>query len=89
MSKEKIIAQAEKFAKTGKFEKAIKELQKAAGDDMLDMRVRLKIADLYARMKKNQEAIKQYIEVADFYYRKNFHLKAIAVYKAVLKLNPM
>lgn len=29
------------------------------------------------------------MEVADFYCRENFHLKAIAVYKTVLKLNPM
>lgn len=89
MSKDRIIDQAEKFVKAGKLDKAIKELLKIIAEDPLDMRVKLKIADLYAKKKEGAAATKMYREVADYYAKENFHLKAIAVYKTILKLNPV
>ena len=88
MSKEKLLEQAEKYAKDGKLDKAIKELQKLVATDPLDMRVRLKVADYYVKKKEIPLALKTYQEVADFYAKENFHLKSIAVYKTILKLNP-
>src|SRR3990167_583042 len=87
-SKEKIIKAAEKLFKAGKYDKAIKEYQKLLAEDPADMRARLKLADIYARAKDLPTAIKTYREVADQYAQDNFHLKAIAVYKTVLKLAP-
>ena len=87
-SKEKIIEAAEKLFKAGKYDKAIKEYQKLLAEDPADMRARLKLADIYARAKDLPTAIKTYREVADQYAQDNFHLKAIAVYKTVLKLAP-
>ncbi len=88
MSKERALEQVEKYIRSGKFDRAIKELQKIATGDTLDMRVRLKIADLLARKKEVPASIQLYREVADFYAKENFHLKAIAVYKTILKLSP-
>lgn len=88
MSKEKIIEQAEKLIKDGKYDKAIKEYQKLLEEDPLDMRAKLKVGDLYAKNKEIPNALKIYREVADSYCQENFHLKAIAVYKTVLKLSP-
>ncbi len=88
MSKEKIIEQAEKYFKAGKFDRAIKEYQKLLAEDPSDMRAKLKVADLLVRSKDISSAVKVYREVADQYARDNFHLKAIAVYKTILKLVP-
>ncbi len=88
MSKEKIIEEAEKLVKAGKFDRAIKEFQKLLADDPSDMRAKLKIGDLYAKKKDLPSAIKLYREVAENYSKENFHLKAIAVYKTILKLSP-
>ena len=88
MSKEKIIEQAEEYLKAGKLDKAIKEFEKLLANDPNDMRAKLKIGDIYAKKKDIQTAIKIYREVASDYSRDNFHLKAIAVYKNILKLAP-
>lgn len=87
-SKEKIIESAEKLFRAGKYDKAVKEYQKLLAEDPSDMRAKLKIADIHARSKDMPTALKVYREVADQYARDNFHLKAIAVYKTVLKLSP-
>lgn len=87
-SKEKIIESAEKSFKAGKYDKAIKEYQKLLAEDPADMRARLKLAEIYAKAKDLPTAIKTYREVADQYAQDNFHLKAIAVYKTVLKMAP-
>lgn len=86
--KEKIIESAEKLFKTGKYDKAIKEYQKLLAENPTDMRAKLKMADIYAKAKDISNAIKIYREVAEQYAEDNFHLKAIAVYKTVLKLSP-
>ncbi|MBI1909969.1 MAG: tetratricopeptide repeat protein [Deltaproteobacteria bacterium] len=88
MNKEKILSEAEKYIKENKLDKAIKEYQKIVAEEPADLRVKLKIGDLYARKKDLVRAIKGYREVADAYEKENFHLKAMAVYKTVLKLNP-
>jgi tetratricopeptide (TPR) repeat protein len=88
MSKEKIIEAAEKLVKAGKYDKAIKEFQKLLADEPNDMRAKLKIAEIMARAKDIPNALKTYREVADQYAADNFHLKAIAVYKTILKLSP-
>lgn len=88
MSKEKIVEQAEKYLKSGKLDKAIKEYQKLVAEDPQDVRAKLKVADIYARKKEIPAAIKIYREVAEHYAKENFHLKSIAVYKTILKLAP-
>ncbi len=87
-SKEKIIEAAEKLYKAGKYDKAIKEYQKLLAEDPSDMRAKLKIGEIHAKNKDLPTAIKIYREVADHYAQDNFHLKAIAVYKNILKLSP-
>ena len=88
MSKESIIETAEKYIADGKYDKAIKEYEKLVLEDPADMRVRLKVGDLYAKKKDIPTALKMYREVADAYAKENFYLKAVAVYKTILKLSP-
>ncbi|MBI5454523.1 MAG: tetratricopeptide repeat protein [Deltaproteobacteria bacterium] len=85
--KEKIIDRAQKFIQKGALDKALIEYKAASDVDPRDISIRLRIGDLYVKMNKRAEAIKEYTEVAKANSQRGFYLKAIAVYKQVLKLD--
>lgn len=85
--KEKILDKAQKFLQKGQTDKALAEYRAAFDLDPRDISIRLRIGDLYVKMGKNPEAIKEYNEVAKANAQRGFYLKAIAVYKQVLKLD--
>jgi tetratricopeptide (TPR) repeat protein len=87
-NKDKLIAGAQKLVEKGQFEKAIKEYLKVVADDDKDVRIWLKIGDLYAKLGKKPEAAETYAKVAQFYSDQGFYLKAVAVYKQILKIEP-
>jgi pilus assembly protein FimV len=87
-NKDKLIAGAQKLVEKGQFEKAIKEYLKVVADDDKDVRIWLKIGDLYAKLGKKAEAAETYAKVAQFYSDQGFYLKAVAVYKQILKIEP-
>jgi tetratricopeptide (TPR) repeat protein len=87
-AKEKLIASAQKLVEKGSFEKAIKEYLRVVQEDDADVRIWLKIGDLYAKIGKKQEATETYQRVAQFYSDQGFYLKSVAVYKQILKLEP-
>nr|HEX4312859.1 tetratricopeptide repeat protein [Kofleriaceae bacterium] len=88
MNKEKVMEAARKFVDKGQIDKAVKEYQRIVEADPKDVRVWLKIGDLYAKKGAKQEAIDTYLKVARFYHEQGFFLKAVAVYKQILKLDP-
>ena len=79
---------ARKFVDKGQIDKAVKEYLRIVHEDPKDVRVWLKIGDLYAKKGSKQEAIDTYEKVARFYHDQGFFLKAVAVYKQILKLDP-
>ena len=87
-NREKLVASAQKYVEKGQYEKAIKDYLKAVADDDKDVRIWLKIGDLYARINKRDEAVEVYQKVARFYSDQGFYLKAVAVFKQILKLDP-
>lgn len=72
----------------GQYDKAIKEYLKIVKEDPKDVRVWLKIGDLYAKKDAKAEATDTYMKVAKFYSEQGFYLKAVAVYKQILKVDP-
>src|SRR5690349_18568944 len=56
--------------------------------DPTDVRTWLRIGDLYTRKGARKEAIETYARVAKTYGDQGFFLKAVAVYKQILKLDP-
>ena len=88
MDKNKIIQAATKFVQKGQFDKAIKEYQRIIDEDPRDIRVLLKIGELYQKRGDNKEAAATLLRVAEAYSNDGFFLKAAAVFKQVLKLNP-
>src|SRR3990172_8510379 len=79
---------AQKFVEKGQTDKAIKEYLKVVQEDPKDVRVWLKIGDLYAKKGAKQEATDTYLKVAQFYGEQGFRSKAVAVYKQILKIDP-
>ncbi len=88
LNKEKLLEQAKLFADQGKLDRAIQEYTKVLQMDPKDLRLKLRVAELYVKTKKMNEAIRTYQEVADSYCNDAFYLKAVTVYKNILRLNP-
>ncbi|MBI5892325.1 MAG: tetratricopeptide repeat protein [Deltaproteobacteria bacterium] len=85
--KSTILDRAQKYLQRGYLDKAALEYKKVVERDPQDVTQRLRLGDLYVKLNKKEDAIKEYGEVAKIYSQKGFYLKAIAVYKQVLKLD--
>jgi tetratricopeptide (TPR) repeat protein len=68
-------------------DRAIGELRALIEADPGDIRSRLKLCDLYAKRNDENETVTHYEHVACHYALEGMPLKAIAVYKQVLKLS--
>jgi tetratricopeptide (TPR) repeat protein len=79
---------ARKYQSRGQYDKAIAQYQKLVAADKRDVRSLLKIGDLHVRAGNRGAAIETYENVANHYATQGFFLKAIAVYKQILKLDP-
>src|SRR4051812_39462960 len=88
MDKNKIIEAAAKLVAKGQYDKAIKEYQKVLDADPKDVRVLQKMGELFQKKNDNAQAAQYFIKVAESYSSDGFFLKAVALYKQVLKLNP-
>jgi tetratricopeptide (TPR) repeat protein len=79
---------ARKYQSRGQYDKAIAQYKKLVDSDKRDVRSLLKIGDLHVRKGDRGSAIETYETVAGHYANQGFFLKAIAVYKQILKLDP-
>ena len=80
--------EAEKAEKAGKLEQAIPLYRQLLEDNPRDWNTINKIGDLFAKIGKMREAGDEYAKVAEFYAKDGFHLKAIAIWKKINKLDP-
>lgn len=87
-NKEKLLESAQKNLKKKQVAKAIKDYAKIVELEPGDIRSRQKLAELYVRTNKTAEAYEQYESVAKYYSSNGFHLKAIAIYKQMQRLDP-
>ena len=83
----KVLEAAQKHLAKGAFDKAILEFQKLVAADPKDVRTWLKIGDLQDKVGQRKEAIATYTRVAEQYAQQGFFLKAVAVFKQILKLD--
>src|SRR3954469_13886780 len=86
MDKNKVIESAAKLITKGQFEKAVKEYQRVLELDPDDVRVLQKLAELFQKMNRQSEAADCFEKVARTYGAQGFYLKAVALYKQVLKV---
>ena len=88
LDRTRVLETAQKHLAKGQYDKAIAEYRKLVLDDPNDVRTWLKIGDLYSRKGSRNEACDTYAKVAQQYAQQGFFLKAVAVYKQILKLDP-
>lgn len=88
IDRQKVIDAAQKYAAKNQLDKAIVEYQRVLREDPQDVRILLKVGDLQVRMNARQAAIDTYTRVAVAYDQQGFFLKAIAVYKQILQIDP-
>lgn len=88
LDKNKIIEAAAKLVAKGAYDKAIKEYQKVLDVDPKDVRILQKMGELYQKKNDSPQAAFFFTKVAESYSNDGFFLKAVALYKQVLKLDP-
>lgn len=88
LDKDKLMASALKLIQQNRLDKAIKELRRILEEDPKDIRVLQKLGDVCAKSGDRAEATKAYGQVAQFYTEQGFYLKAVAIYKTVLRVDP-
>jgi tetratricopeptide (TPR) repeat protein len=86
--KEATIARARQLADSGQYAQAIAAWRQLLDESPNDADVYNTIGDLALKSRANAEAIDSYNKAARFFLQNGFHLKAIAVYKKILKLEP-
>jgi pilus assembly protein FimV len=88
LQREQVVRTAEKYASRGRIDAAIREYRKVLAEAPDDVATLNRVGDLLARSDRPDEAIKLYAQVAEQYTAEGFFVKAIAIYKKIIKLDP-
>ncbi|HEX6202315.1 MAG TPA: tetratricopeptide repeat protein, partial [Thermoanaerobaculia bacterium] len=88
LQREQVVRNAEKLASRGRIDAAIREYRKVLAEAPDDVATLNRVGDLYARADRNDDAIKLYTQIAESYTEEGFFVKAIAIYKKIIKLDP-
>jgi tetratricopeptide (TPR) repeat protein len=88
INRNKVLNAARKQVRKGNWEKAINKYEELVDDDPSDARSMLKIADLYSKLDRTEQALDAYQGVAKHYAGDDIYEKAVAVYKQALRLAP-
>ena len=86
-NKEKHINKAQNFLRRGNIDKAIKEYLAAFEEDKKDVRLLMKLGDVFVRKKDNKSAVDYYLQAAKFLTKDGFYSRAAAVYRQILQLD--
>jgi tetratricopeptide (TPR) repeat protein len=86
-SKNKLMEKAQKLLQKGKLKDTISVLDQVMDVDPTDFRVLLKKGELEQRIGDNDAAKDSYNKVAEQYSQDGFYLKAVAIYKKILKMD--
>ena len=87
INRDKVEAAAIKLLQQGKYDKAIAELKKLVEDDRTDVRTLLKLGEAYVKTGNTKESIDAYERAAGIYTEQGFYLKAVAVFKQILRVD--
>ena len=79
---------AEKLLRQGKLDQAIAEYGKVIADDPRDWNTANLIGDLYVRAGKIDQAVEQFLQIANGLVEEGYFPKAAALYKKIVKLKP-
>jgi len=79
---------AQKYLSRGNYKKALGEFQKIVQLDPTNLRALLKVGDLLHKLKRADEAVAQYKQVARQYVEEGFLIQAISLNKIILRIDP-
>jgi tetratricopeptide (TPR) repeat protein len=88
VKREQVVQTAEKYVARGKIEPAIREYRKLLEENPNDINTLNRVGDLYARIQRIEEAVDFFNQIAEQYAGEGFFVKAIAIYKKIIKLDP-
>jgi tetratricopeptide (TPR) repeat protein len=71
-----------------KFQETLDKYQKAAEENPGDLRLRVKVAELYLEHGKKDDAISEYLVAAQAYCEKRVFQIAVAIYKHIISVDP-
>lgn len=86
--RQKVIQSAEKLAARGRIQAAIDEYRKVLDPHPNDTTTLNRVGDLYLRLNRLPKAIDLFQKTAESYGRQGFFVKAIAIYKKMIRLDP-
>ncbi len=85
--KTKIGNMIQKYLDKSDWKAAVAEMEKLFGLDP-DPLIRVRIGDARQKLGQKPDAVKEYVRAADLYAEKGFIVKALALYKLALRLDP-
>jgi tetratricopeptide (TPR) repeat protein len=87
LDKASIIKEAQKYLAKGQIDKAIAEWEKVLQGSQ-DANAFNTVGDLYLKKNDRQNAIERFHRAAEIFRKEGFSLKALALYKKILNINP-
>lgn len=84
----KVKDQAARALKKGNWERALEKYEILVKEQPKDLRLKMKLADILVRLKRVDEALRTYEEVAEAYKKGGFLIQAVSVYKVMQQLDP-
>ncbi len=86
--REQVVKVAEKYVAKGRIDAAVKEYLKVLKENPNDVSTLNRLGDLYARIARIDDAVRLFTQIAGQYTEDGFLVKAIAIYKKIIKLDP-
>ncbi|MFQ5348881.1 MAG: tetratricopeptide repeat protein [Thermoanaerobaculia bacterium] len=88
LDRNKVARNAEKLVARGKLDAAIDEYRKLLAESANDTTTLNRVGDLYARLNRLDKATTLFKKTADHFIDEGFFVKAIAIYKKIIRLDP-
>jgi CRP-like cAMP-binding protein len=79
---------AQRYLSRGNYKKALEEFQKVVQLDPMNLRTRLRVADLLHKLGRSGEAVAQYKQLARQYVEEGLLIQAISLNKIILRIDP-
>ncbi len=88
LDRNKVARNAEKLVARGRLDAAINEYRKLLAESTNDTTTLNRVGDLYARLNRLDKATTLFKKTADHFISEGFFVKAIAIYKKIIRLDP-
>lgn len=85
---QKLLSSFKKILQKNPFEKELKEAVAGVQANPNDQRAKIRLAEIYFKRREMAMGLQIYSEVAEAYVKEEFYLKAVAIYKNMIRMSP-